>query len=286
MKRKKIAFCFSGQARTFDTCYPFIKKNLFESAKKQGFNYDIFACVEDDEDVWKVEKYLKCKKIIKVKSKDVEKIYLNSKFRDFTKKRIIEGGDIGTGFLLFYQQLYKLKKVYFLIENSNDYEKIVRIRFDMLPLEEFDFKNKNNLVPICFNKRDIDDQVKNVNDHFSISNSKDSLYFFDLISNIEILLKDKKLKKFSLFLCFIKVYDLIFISLIRKINNRHFKLYSNILRHILILCFAKDMYRKYRVIPEKILYISLRNNHIKFRTKKIKYLLVRKNNKDTSAYLI
>jgi hypothetical protein len=33
--KPRIAFCFSGQARTLDQTYLFFQKNLFEAAKEQ-----------------------------------------------------------------------------------------------------------------------------------------------------------------------------------------------------------------------------------------------------------
>ena len=50
-KIKTAAICFFGQARMLDLCYPYIKKNLLDPIGKNGKDYDIFCCVEDDEDL-------------------------------------------------------------------------------------------------------------------------------------------------------------------------------------------------------------------------------------------
>ena len=86
--RPRIAFCFSWQARTLDQTYLFFQKNLFDAAKEQWFDYDVFCAVEDDEDADKV-KLLNPTKIEKIKSGDVEKIIKKKTmkiYRGWTKK--------------------------------------------------------------------------------------------------------------------------------------------------------------------------------------------------------
>ena len=71
MRKKKVAFCFSGQARTLDLCYPYIKKNLFDPLGENGKDYDVFCCVEDDEDARKVS-LLKPARVLKITSKNFD----------------------------------------------------------------------------------------------------------------------------------------------------------------------------------------------------------------------
>ena len=71
--KPRIAFCFSWQARTLDQTYLFFQRNLFDAAKEQWFDYDIFCAVEDDEDVKKVD-LLNPTKVEKIKSSKVRKI--------------------------------------------------------------------------------------------------------------------------------------------------------------------------------------------------------------------
>ena len=79
--KPRIAFCFSWQARTLDQTYLFFQKNLFDAAKEQWFDYDVFCAVEDDEDVDKVN-LLNPTKVEKIKSNDIERIILN-KYKNF-----------------------------------------------------------------------------------------------------------------------------------------------------------------------------------------------------------
>ncbi len=50
-KIKNAAVCFSGQAKNFELCYPYIRKNLLD----QIGSHDIFCCVEDDENADKIK---------------------------------------------------------------------------------------------------------------------------------------------------------------------------------------------------------------------------------------
>jgi hypothetical protein len=75
--KPRIAFCFSGQARTFDITYPYFKKNLFDAATEQGFEYDIFCAVEDDQDAQKIF-IMNPQSYILIKSEEVERIISES----------------------------------------------------------------------------------------------------------------------------------------------------------------------------------------------------------------
>ncbi len=72
IKIKKVAFCFSGQARSLDLCYPYIQKNLLDPLGENKKDYDIFCCVEDDKDTHKVN-LLNPTKVLKVKTENLVK---------------------------------------------------------------------------------------------------------------------------------------------------------------------------------------------------------------------
>ena len=140
--KPRIAFCFSWQARTLDQTYLFFQRNLIDAAKEQWFDYDVFCAVEDDEDVDKVN-YLHPTKVEKIKSREVRKI-IDEKYGDFIK----------TAFKTRYkwafysyesvvnalQQLFK-KQISVNMVNSETYDIIVMLRFDILFINKWNFKN-------------------------------------------------------------------------------------------------------------------------------------------------
>ena len=158
-KKKKVAFCFSGQARTFNLCYPYVKKNLLDPVGKRGKDYDIFCCVEDDGDAHKVN-LLKPTRIVKVKSRNFREEYkdlFDANYKKFFGRR----GDMN-------KHLNQLNKIFlsndlrkkYQNEKKISYNWVFRIRFDMLPLNEIDYsqlnkkylytpKTKPNDIPVC-----------------------------------------------------------------------------------------------------------------------------------------
>ena len=136
-KKPKIAFCFSWQARTLDQTYIFFQKNLFDAAKDQWYDYDIFCVVEDDEDVDKV-KLLNPTKIEKIKSSNVKKI-IDNKYWYFLDNEIFKYCDfIHTWIYSVLQQVYKVQSSIRLIW-ENQYDIILRLRFDIIYLNKFNF---------------------------------------------------------------------------------------------------------------------------------------------------
>ena len=55
---KKAAICFSWQVRTLDRCLPYIRANIFDQIWEINKDYDIFCCMEDDEDAYKATQLL------------------------------------------------------------------------------------------------------------------------------------------------------------------------------------------------------------------------------------
>lgn len=139
--KPRIAFCFSWQARTLDQTYLFFQKNLFDAAKEQWFDYDIFCAVEDDEDVDKVN-LLNSTKVEKIKSSEIGKV-IDIKYWDFIKtafktkyKRAYYSY---TWVVRYLQQIYKVSRSIKLCGNHN-YDIIIRLRFDTIFINKFDFK--------------------------------------------------------------------------------------------------------------------------------------------------
>ncbi|MBS3087449.1 hypothetical protein J4226_02545 [Candidatus Pacearchaeota archaeon] len=145
LKKKKVAFCFSGQARTFDLCYPYIKKNFLDPLGENKKDYDIFCCVEDEKDADKIL-VMQPTKILKVKSED-----FNEKYKDVISlnyKKYFARGNLSN-------QLNQLNKIYlannlrkqFQKENNISYNFVVRTRFDIFPISKINYSslNKNKL---------------------------------------------------------------------------------------------------------------------------------------------
>lgn len=132
----RIAFCFSWQARTLDQTYKMFQSNLFDAAKKQWFEYDVFCAVEDDKDVDKI-KLLHPTTTIKIKSADVEKL-IDEKYGNFIKNVFPY-----KYWALWYtkycynslQQIYKISKSMELknkyeFDNKLNYDIVLKLRFD------------------------------------------------------------------------------------------------------------------------------------------------------------
>ncbi len=139
--KPRIAFCFSWQSRTLDQTYLFFKRNLFDSAKEQWFDYDVFCTVEDDEDVNKVN-LLNPTNIEKIKSSEVEKI-IKEKYWNFIDNEMYKYWYFThTWIYSLLQQIYKVQRNILMVKN-NHYDLILRLRFDTI------FLNKLNYNSIC-----------------------------------------------------------------------------------------------------------------------------------------
>lgn len=205
MKNKKVAFCFSGQARTLDLCYPYIKKNLLDPIGKNKIDYDIFCCVEDDGDAHKVE-LLNPAKVLKVsstnfsrKTKTLLKLNYNKFFCRTTKN-------------WFNNHLNQLKKIFLSnklreeYQNNNkiSYDWVFRIRFDISPLNKINYSNLNSKD--IYSIQRIQSTENCCNDMIALGNEENLSIYSDQIKNIEetislFFLKQKKISwKFSFFI--------------------------------------------------------------------------------------
>ena len=125
-KKPRIAFCFSWQARTLDQTYTFFQKNLFDAAKEQWFEYNVFCAVEDDEDVDKVN-LLNPTKVEKIKSSEVEKL-IEKKHGEFIRHELSNYWYVWKDWCVkFLQQMYKIN---FEHEKNLTYDIVFKLRFD------------------------------------------------------------------------------------------------------------------------------------------------------------
>lgn len=205
--KPRIAFCFSWQARTLDQTYLFFQRNLFDAAKEQWFDYDVFCAVEDDEDVNKV-KLLNPTKIEKIKSSEVKQIideeYPNI-IEDFQKKYSFI--DLTWKYFLnMLQQFYKVQRSFLLMEyygNDNKilYDIVVRLRFDFIFFNKINFvkvlNTIRNWMVLCnkYDSRKIFLKIREINDFFFFWNQKSMSALWRLFDDFYISLKWDEVKK-------------------------------------------------------------------------------------------
>ena len=207
-KKPRIAFCFSWQARTLDQTYLFFQKNLFDAAKEQWFDYDVFCAVEDDEDADKV-KLLNPTKVEKIKSSDVEKI-IEDRFWKFIENKIyIYAYNVHRWFYNDLQQFYKVQRSISMVKNRV-YKLIVKLRFDIIFLNKLDFKiiMKNMKRWLIFNNNYYTNTtlMSKISHRFIYSYSKicdffciwwnDMKIFFNFFDSFEDVIKNHKTYKF------------------------------------------------------------------------------------------
>ena len=213
-KKPRIAFCFSWQARALDQTYLFFQKNLFDAAKEQWFEYDVFCAVEDDEDADKI-KLLSPTKIEKFKSGDVAKI-IGEKYGDFIRNEYVEkywfAWNKWSENVL--QQLFKISrsiqiKQDYQLKNNLTYNLVFRLRFDTPFARKLNFKEINNVVRrneniILCNKNKLIPSLKFITiieDFYFILSDRNSKIMWNIFYNrkecfIWHEIKNKKLNKF------------------------------------------------------------------------------------------
>ncbi len=195
--KRKIAFCFSGQARTFNKTYPYFKKNLFDSAKEQWFDYDIFCAVEDDEDLEKIN-IMNPTLIEKIKSSNVKKM-IEEKYWKILKqnwKKYYYYDSILYPIINWIQQFYKIYivnkiKNQYSIKSNIKYDMVVRVRFDTIFINKINFIEifKNIKKWIILNKIDF----HKICDHFAFGTNKDMDVYCSLFNNFWKLLLNNKI---------------------------------------------------------------------------------------------
>jgi hypothetical protein len=219
MERKKVAFCFSGQARTLELCYPYIKENLFDPLGKNGKDYDVFCCVEDDEDAKKIS-LLKPIRSLKITSKN-----LDEEYKDLFKlnyKKLFSRGNMR-------KELNQLNKIYQSNKLRKDYQKekkisydwVFRARFDILPLKKINYPSLNKKY--LYTPRATEIKYPTYNDTMALGSEKNLDIYSSLLTNFRPTYKTffsnnfKTSLKISFF--FEKIYLSLFETLIKLSNN-------------------------------------------------------------------
>jgi len=284
-KTKTAALCFFGQARVLDICYPYIKKHILDPIGKNRKDYDIFCCVEDDEDVHKVN-LLKPTKILKIKSKDVEKIL--KKEVDFLNKynyRKFICGIVGkhNPFMNMFQQTYKKKLCYNLLENyltknNLKYKYLIRTRFDLLPIEKLDLRKiKINSGELFAPKNDDVGSHNGIDDCFCITSDIDTFRVYcKVIDNIKNLAFKYHSISFSLpqkvYFFLEKKYKNLLVILFKE--NKYFTTLFQLFTMIPNGLFYKSM-RKKVICDHQLLLEHLNDNGKKIKTTKIHFAIMR-----------
>ncbi len=289
--KPRIAFCFSGQARTFDTTYPFFKVNLFDAAKEQWFEYDIFCAVEDDEDLEKIY-VMNPTKVEKIKSMEVQKI-IDEKYWDFIKesfnKKYFFHRLTKTTIPNFLQQVYKIKisneiKNLYALENNIDYDIVIKLRFDLLFINKLDFILIDKVInnwKLIINKWM--QEIIPIGDFFVFWNKKTMNEFSLIFDDFQNIFKWKELK------WFLKIISSLFSNLynifmyIENKNIIFISKYSGYFIYIFWLFLNKIFFTPYTY--EKIAFDNIMNKNLAIEYSSISYLLIRKNLGDSFSML-
>lgn len=285
--KHRIAFCISWQARTFDMTYNYFKLNLFDAAKKQWFDYDIFCAVEDDEDAEKVE-ICNPTLIKKIKSNEVQKIidekywkYLRAIFDK--KACFVDKNPEKLERLL--QQLYKIKianelKIDYASNNNINYDIVVRLRFDDM------FIRKINFIEILKHIKDNDEIIVNgtpnwklalipIADFFAFWSNKSLDIYSSLFDNFKEVFNKNNLNILQkILLFFLNIFKKIMFYFEEK-NIKIISKYSAFLKfwvYILANYFFINVY-----VFEKVFYENLVNNKLNIKKTSISNVLIRSN---------
>lgn len=281
-KKPRIAFCFSWQARTLNQTYLFFKKNFFDAAKEQWFDYDVFCAVEDDEDVDKV-KLLNPTKVEKIKSSDVEKI-IEKKYGDFINhefsKKYCFMNYSPKALKNLLQQYYKIQKSFSLAKNYWEiYVITFRLRFDTIFLNKLNFlaikEHIDNNIVICnrwSTKKSL--SLLPIQDFYFIWNTNLVNTLAICFDNFESWFKWHEIKKQSKI-----VYKLF--SLINKINvNTWYKI--NKITHAFAI-FNSLFFKSYT--SETTFHDYIIKSWFNLKKTNISLILLRKKTEDSFAYL-
>lgn len=271
----RIAFCFSWQARTLNQTYLFFQKNLFDAAKEQWFDYDIFCAVEDDEDVDKV-KLLNPVKIEKIKSSEVEKKMQfdinndkNLKYFDCDYARFLPWA--------VQQQWYKIEKSFIIKddykkEKNLKYDIVFRLRFDVYFTSKINYNSVLNIVQdewkvICNRYWKYPNEIRSITDLYFICSDEDST---KLIDNMFSKFKFYSKNLISLRFLIVNIASKLILFLL-KINYNIHLLSSKALLNL------KMKYIFWVLVPEVLLYKAFLFSQLKVFKSTIKVWLLRKN---------
>lgn len=280
---KNAAICFSGQARTLELCYPYIKKNLLDNLG----SYDIFCCVEDDENANKTE-VLKPVKFKKIKSSDVDSIIQKEvkelKRQNYRKSLFTESPRFTIRNI--YQQLYKINQCFGLLEEymkerKVGYKYFIRMRFDFLPidileLDKFNIEKNEIIVPA---ERDL--HSGSFNDMITIASDFDTFKTFcSCYNNFRDIVEKHLSFEMGLFkkIYFLleKAYSNFFFFIFGNLSAKR-KFFRNILGGVLMV--PKHIFGRFKsnkkYYLERVLFQFMKSKEIKVRELKITFVIVR-----------
>jgi len=276
MKKKKVAFCFSGQARTLDLCYPYIKKNLFDPLGKVGKDFDVFCCVEDDEDAKKVA-LLKPTKTLKITSQN-----LDEEYQDILKlnyKKLFSRGNMR-------KELNQLNKIYlannlrreYQKENNISYDWVLRTRFDIFPIKQIEYHKLNKKY--LYMPRTKAMKFPNHNDVMAIGSEKNLDIYSNLFKNFRSIFKTYFSNNFKISLKISFFFEKIYISLLKnliKLSKKDGTPYKFFQKMIMIRGnFFMRPPQKNCWVLENALFRYLKIKKVQNRILDIDYALVRK----------
>ncbi|HTZ42010.1 MAG TPA: hypothetical protein VMC07_02275 [Candidatus Omnitrophota bacterium] len=284
-KIKNAAICFSGQLRTLELCYPYIKKNLLDLLK----SYDIFCFIEGDANPERL-KMLNPQAIKTVQSSDIDHLIIKDlrQLRRNNYKKFIFPETPRFNFKNMFHQFYNIKGAFTLLREHMDKENIsyryfIRIRFDFLPISEINpenFKMRENevIVPNYCGTRPENEIV----DMFYITKDFDTFKTCSLIyDNFANLLKNGFVMKFSvlqkIYFFLERNYLYFLFAVFNKINPKSNKFLKQILSILLFppKLFFKDFKVKNETSSERILFYYLKSEKKVITEKKIDFIIVR-----------
>ena len=273
-KKPRIAFCFSWQARTLDQTYLFFQKNLFDAAKEQWFDYDVFCVVEDDEDADKVN-LLNPVKVEKIKSSDVEK---KMSFKIDNDKNFKYIDCDYTRFLPWavQQQRYKIERSFIIKDNykkdkSISYDIVFRLRYDAYFINKLDLRNIYSVIKkwkiICNKVWKFPNNFWSICDFYFICGDGESS---SLINNLFDRYWKISRELISLKFLFVTIVAILILLVLKVDFKLHF-LPDKILKNL------KNKYMFWTFVPEITLYKSFLLKNMKVLKTSIKIWLLRKN---------
>ena len=281
MIKKKVAFCFSGQARIIKWAYPNLKKYYFDPLGRQEIDYDIFCSVQKEEN-WEDVKVLKPTILKLWDIKDMKKTIfpLIKKFNEKNFKNFIFiNAHIDNIFyqLFLINDSFKNLKEY-KEKNKIEYEYYVRIRFDFIPFEKFsNFQIKDNEIIIPELEKTIYSKDKKyISDAFCITKNFNNFKIYSsLIENIN-LITFNKIKKINLFI----LKYILRILIVKKINSKKNSFLSLIYKYLYIILdylFLSEIKRRNKkgVNIEDFLETLLKKNKIKVKERKMKIIILK-----------
>lgn len=218
-KKEKVAICLSGELRTFNKTYENFYKNIINILKKK-FEVDIFMFIWKTENKNNVEKALEIYKPKKYIIKDDFKFKLPYFCENmyFYKGRL---NDIILNFSNSIKMFYGIYECFNLIE-SNDYNYVIRNRYDNLFNENININTFNNNLYISNGHYFyLNGKPTNINDSFAYGPYKimsEYSNFINMYESILLQIKNRELKEDCNYL-----YKSITPTLLFKYYISHFK---------------------------------------------------------------